>query len=258
MRRWQAWVARIGYSAKAVVYAVVAVLAADGAIRRDRREPRSIGDVAWVVAESHLGRVLLVVLAAGLLAFAIWSLLQAVADTERKGRSWKGIFVRAGYASVAVVYGTMAIKAATLLGGAPSAAAEHSERHEHYLWLRHILATAWGPYLIGLAGLASIGFGLATLVLGWRGKLERTEPPAALRWLARIGIAARGVVFVLLGAIVVVSAAQGRPSPTDTGAVMRRLLRTGSGATVVAVLAMGLFAYALAMLIEARYHADNA
>ncbi len=93
--------ARLGYAVKGIVYVVIGVLAIllvtghgggatdqNGALRAIYNSPLGEG----------FGRMLMIVITVGLFGFALWSLIQAVFDTERKGRTAKGIVARIGYA----------------------------------------------------------------------------------------------------------------------------------------------------------------
>ena len=54
--------------------------------------------VAWATAnEQTFGRLMLVVLAVGLAAYALWTFVAAFVDPERKGKSFQGIAERKGY-----------------------------------------------------------------------------------------------------------------------------------------------------------------
>jgi len=50
---------------------------------------------------------LLIVVTIGLFGFALRCFIQALFDTEGKGRDAKGIIARIGYAIVGVAYGTL-------------------------------------------------------------------------------------------------------------------------------------------------------
>src|SRR5579883_3388473 len=87
--------ARLGYAIKGVVYVVIGLLAIllvtghsgtltdqNGALKAIYESPLGPG----------FGRFLMIIVMVGLFAFALWSLIQAVFDTEGKGRTPKGFF----------------------------------------------------------------------------------------------------------------------------------------------------------------------
>ena len=94
-RPWIERLARYGYAAKGVVYVLIGTLAALGAFKEDEGPTDSRGALTQIVYQPF-GRTILCVIAAGLAGYALWRLTQALRDTEAKGRSWKGLSIRAG------------------------------------------------------------------------------------------------------------------------------------------------------------------
>src|SRR3712207_1208744 len=92
-RAWVESAARAGFAAQALVYGTIGVLAAMYALGIGGRTTDTKGAIAELGSGS-LGGVLLVLMALGFGGYAIWRVVQAVADTERKGSDLKGIAVR--------------------------------------------------------------------------------------------------------------------------------------------------------------------
>ncbi|MGQ9364865.1 DUF1206 domain-containing protein [Azospirillum sp. ST 5-10] len=74
--------------------------------------------------------------------------------------------------------------------------------------------------------------------------------------LARLGYAARGLVYLVVGWFAVL-AAEGRGSPTDTKGALVKLLTQPMGAVLLGVVALGLAAYALWRIAEAALDVDG-
>ncbi|MGZ3406929.1 MAG: DUF1206 domain-containing protein, partial [Polyangia bacterium] len=73
----------------------------------------------------------------------------------------------------------------------------------------------------------------------------------AIAIIGRIGLAGRALVFGAAGALLVRSTWRARADTVGTGDVLRQLLTGPFGPPVVAVIAVGLFAYAALMVGEA-------
>src|SRR4051794_28291146 len=80
-RGWYGWVARAGLAAKGVSFGIVGVLAialaSGGGGKATSRE-----GALHALAGSTLGKVLLALLALGFAAYALWRILQAVAERD--------------------------------------------------------------------------------------------------------------------------------------------------------------------------------
>lgn len=72
-----------------------------------------------------------------------------------------------------------------------------------------------------------------------------------VRALARVGLAARGVIWLLLGILALVMAFSGRQKETDQRGALQQLSRQSAGWFLLLVLTIGLAAYALWRLVDA-------
>src|SRR5690349_8623707 len=103
---WMVVLARLGYAAKGVVYLIVGILAGELATGKGGKVPDNTTALQEIYNQP-LGQFLLVVLTIGLFCFALWSVIQAIFDTEGKGRKAGGIAARIGYVGVAVSYAAL-------------------------------------------------------------------------------------------------------------------------------------------------------
>jgi len=251
-RGWVAPVARIGLATKGVVYLLVGALALlaatgnGGAVADNKRAVRVIGAQPY-------GHALLLCVAIGFAAYALWRALEALLDLEG-GRGWKAVVRRIGFAISAAVYGGLAALAFQLAAG------EHPDHPEPKTWVARVLARPFGDFLVVVTG---VGFAIHALVQLWsalRGRFEDDldlEPlsprgRALARWAGRIGTAARGVVFAVIGYHLVLAGHDARPGETRDVAGALRTLATGPhGHALLAVIAAGLALYGIFAVIQA-------
>jgi hypothetical protein len=249
--------ARFGYLTKGIVYMLVGAIALQAALGAGDATG-SRGALAALRGDAPFGAVALAAVAIGLFGYVIWRAYTAIADPELDGP-----LHRVYAAGVAVVYVGIALAAAKLAlwpgsgsGSRKSVAGDGGARD----WTATALAQPLGRWLVGGAAAAIVIWGIAQLVRAWRAKLDdqlelgrlRPQPRAWVKAVSRIGIAARGLVFVLVGfflgrAAITFDASQAR----DPGGALRSL--EAQWAWLLAVVAAGLFAYGVYDLIRARY-----
>jgi hypothetical protein len=80
--------ARVGYVARGIVYLLVGWLAAASAFSEAR--PPNIGGALSAVSELPAGWLLVAAISAGLFAYALWRLVQAVLTSTARGGTAKG------------------------------------------------------------------------------------------------------------------------------------------------------------------------
>ena len=130
---WVPPVARAGYAAKGVVYGLVGGLAVKAATASGNAEG-TVGALASLRGETG-GRLLLLLIAAGLVGHVVWRVVQALLDPEHPGvRNPKRVGMRIFYFLSALVYGSMAATAWQLSRGL-HANAEDS----HVIWVARLL-----------------------------------------------------------------------------------------------------------------------
>lgn len=84
--------------------------------------------------------------------------------------------------------------------------------------------------------------------------LHRTDE---FRWLARLGYAARGVVYVIIGGFAVLAALGNGGGTTDSKGALVKLLQQPLGSVLLAAVALGLAGYSCWRLIQAVKDVDH-
>jgi hypothetical protein len=80
----------------------------------------------------------------------------------------------------------------------------------------------------------------------------QADEPRPVDWLARVGLAARGAIYLLL-AVLTIGLAQGHHQETDQQGAMRQLIQHAWGAWLVGALALGFACYAVWRFSEAIF-----
>lgn len=256
-RRWVEPLGRVGFAAKGLIYVLVGGLAALAAAGAGGETTGSAGALRRI-AQLPFGRVLLGVIALGLVGYAVWRFIQCYTDTENKGNGPKGLALRAGYAVSGVIHLGLAGSAALLARSAQQASGQSSTQHGT-AWL---LSQPFGQWLVGAVGAVVIGVGVYQFYLAYSvhfrkhlklGEMSRVEETWAVR-VGRAGFAARGVVLCVTGALVLLAAI--RTDPSDAKGLegsLQMLERQTYAPWLFGLVALGLVAYGLFQFVLARY-----
>jgi hypothetical protein len=255
---WMERIARFGYATKGAVYIVVGALATMAAIGMGGQATDTRG-AFQAIEDKPFGKVALATVGFGLIGYVAWRLLQAIADPDQKGTSLKGIALRFGYCVSGLVYAGLALSAAKALidvGESDSSTEVQQDR------VAQIMTMPYGRWLVAVAGACVVGFGLYQMYKGasakFRKKLKLGEMSEGRKFWAtqsgRVGYAARGVVFCIVGLFLIQAARHFNPSEAKgLDGVLQQLYKWPYGHWVMGAVAAGLIAYGFYMLVEARY-----
>ncbi len=253
-----AWLARSGYGARGVVYVIVGWLAVLAALGTGAATD-SKGALVTIL-QQPFGEVLLGLVAFGLLGYAVWRLVQAWLDTDRHGSDAKGLAVRSGLAVSAVTHLLLALFAVSLIFGWDAGGGGDGARD----WTAWLLQQPFGRWLVGLIGAAVIGAGLAHMIKGWRAHFEKylqmdRELLDKASPVCRFGLIARGVVFLIIGGFLVIAAWRfSSGEVVGLKGALETLQQQPYGWILLGIVALGLFAFGIYSLIEARYRRIDA
>ena len=252
---WVERLARLGYVAKGVVYAVIGFLALREALGAGGQTMDPTGAMQSIGTQP-LGGIMLVLLAIGLACYALWKVVQGITDPDGKGSDAHGIVRRVAYVGSGVIHGTLSYTAAQSILGAEDSSEDAAAASAM------AFQPPLGQILVGLVGLAVIGVGLyqlyaayeatfrADLRLGQMGEGEE-------RWVifaGRIGTAARALAIGVAGAFLILAAYQSDPSETrGLGAALETVQQQPLGSYMLGTIAAGLLVYGAFMFAIARY-----
>lgn len=255
---WRQVVARVGLVAKGVSFALVGVLAMKLAFGDGGKATSRQGALA-TIADEGFGKVVLVLLALGFAAYAIWRFADAAfgpSDEDDDGA--KKIGKRLGYAGRGAIYGGLTYTTIKLVA---DSGGQQSQNQEARKATAQVLDWPAGTWLVGIAGLCLIGAGVYNAYRGvgkkflehWRKNLGES----ARKWGTRAGVAgllARGVVLTLIGVFLVKAAVDYDPKEAiGLDGALQKLVSQSHGPVLLGLVALGLLAYAVFCFAESRY-----
>ena len=255
---------RLGLACRGIVYLLVGYLALRLALATHGRAGApvsSAGAVQEAVAPAW-GRVPLVLLVAGLAAYALTQLVEAVFRPARATGAIGRWRQRAMSSWGFLVYSVFCLSTARLLAGTPAKQTAQSEQRQDTGMTADLLRTGWGRLLVVLAGILFVAGGLEAgrraVRLNFRERFTAEHMSRALAILTRavgaFGSAARAVVFVLVGVFLVKAAVLSSARQTKgLDAIFRSVGSTAYGSWLLGLLASGILCYGLYCLVEAKY-----
>ena len=192
---WAVPVMRAGYFGRGATYLAVAGLSL-WAIWRGG-EAKGTSSAMESLSTSAWGLSVLWIMALGLLAYAVWRIVDAAADLEDHGLDAHGIVARTGMTVTGLLHGGLGLVAvATALGlrdgsgGIPGA-------------VGRVLDLPGGRWILAAGALVTIGTSLYYLHKAWtaghRKSLMANHFTRHWDWMLRAGVAAQGVIVLLIG-----------------------------------------------------------
>lgn len=247
----------MGYAARGLVYLSMGALALLAALDLRESAQGSRGSLA-ALAQGPLGWLWLSFIAAGLLCFTLWRGLQAFLDADRQGRGWKAMGNRAGQAMSGLIYGALAVSVLELLDELEDLheADEEQETQRNAAMLMSLPYGELAMMSVGVFVMAAGAFNIAHgLERRFHSDLECSKAlQAVARPTGRVGYIARGVAFAFTGFLFAKAGLDARSSEArGLGGALQALEVQPGGSGILILTAVGLVAFGLFGLIEARY-----
>jgi hypothetical protein len=252
-------VGRAGLVARGVIYLLLGLLAARIAVGAPAETADKQGVIA-LVGDQPFGRALLVVLAVGMAAYAIWELVRAFRVHEDSGaKTWAK---RVAYVGTGVFWAAASVSAAAFVIGRPKGGGGGQDERT---WTAEVMGWSGGRYLVGAVG---VGF---VAMAGWNAyravsrrfmkHLDRASMSEGWEKLATTsgvaGHAGRALAFGAIGWFVVRAAVEFDVNePIGLDESLRTVRNAAYGPWLIAVTAAGLALYGLYSFVEARWRQD--
>lgn len=235
---------RLGFAARGLIYFLIGYLA----LKTGRAEDGS-GILEYLNGGS--GKLLLGLMALGLLAYGVWRLSEAAIDSEGHGQDTKGVGTRIGGAISGLIHVALGFYAASLSLGGDSGGSGGGGARES---TATALSLPGGELLVSLVAAGLILTGLLQLMKAVQaGFLKHLEPKAAgkpwVKAIGRAGYAARGVVFLIMGWFFWQSARQS--DAAEAGGMDAAL--TSLPPKLQMLVAAGLLLFGVFSIVEAAY-----
>ena len=231
---------RVGFFGRGILYILIAWLA----LQTGRTEDLT-GALEYLGRGN--GRILLLIIAVGLAAYGLWRLADATFAIENPAGDGKALRKRAAAGFIGFIYLYLSYKAArVLLAGAAETATTQQQADT-------VLDLPGGVFVLGGAALVLAAAGLNQLRKAGQctflRRLDHRAQAPLIKWLGRIGYAARGVIFLTVAWLIGKAALDGRSR--EAGG-MEQALDFFSGPILYAV-AIGLLLFGAFSIIEALF-----
>ena len=231
---------RIGFFGRGILYILIAWL-----VLQTGRTEDLTGALEYL--NHGVGRILLMIISAGLAAYGLWRLADAAFGIDSFGNDGKAQRKRIAAGFIGLIYLFLSYKAVSIL---LSGRSEATTTQEH---ARTVLGLPGGNIVLGIAAIILVGAGLnqfrIAFTCSFLNPLDQRARAEAVRWLGRVGYAARGVIFVTVGYLIGRAALDGR---SQEAGGMEQALDLFSGTSLYAV-ALGLLLFGVFSVVEALF-----
>lgn len=254
---WLRWVGHSGYVAEGVVYVLIGAFALVAAL--EPSHPNGPRGAFAKLAAAPLGDAMLASLALGLAAFVLWQGVLGILDPEhrRDRRTIKRRAVRLGCLFNGALHCVLVGDAAWLLFGFGGAT---GGGHSEAVWTGRVIALPLGRWMITATGVGIALFGLFQLYRAVAQNktegldLTHTSLRGVITGLGIFGFLARGVLFGLIGALLI-DAARRYDSANMRGiaGALSALRRQEYGHWLLGTVAAGLISYGVFQIIKEPY-----
>lgn len=252
--RWLDRGVRLGLVAYGLVHLLVAWLALRLALGDASGQASSTGALQHLVRQPF-GGLLIWVVAIGMSLLVLWRLAEAAAGDPYA--SGGGLGRRLASLGKAILYGAIAVSAIriALHTGSSSGGGQDS-------MTARVMDLPGGRWLVGLVGVAIIGYGANLIRRAWTGKFrehlsaegERGEAGRAYVAFGRVGYVAKGIAIAIVGSLFCYAAIthQARKSG-GLDQALRTVLHQPYGEPLLIAIAIGIACYGLFCFARARH-----
>jgi vacuolar-type H+-ATPase subunit I/STV1 len=237
---------RIGLAARGFVYLLIGWLAVQIARGHRTHEANQRGALADVAGHSF-GLALLWILGFGFAAYALWRFSEAAWGTAADG---KKASARLKSLVRGLVYAGFCISTFLFIAGT----SRNDQAKQQATLTARVMRHSFGQWLVGIAGVVVLIIGLGMIANGLRHKFEKNLKMHELQGVTRtvvvgagtIGVTARGIVFAIVGGLVIDAAITFDPKKSQgLDGALRTLAGQPYGPWLLGLVAAGLIVFGL-------------
>ena len=257
---WKETMGRVGLVGRGVMYSVIGLLAIQLALGDANQDASSSGAIEWIAGQP-LGKFLLVALTVSLFALAGWRLLDAAVGDPVEGSEATD---RAEFAIKGVVYLGLAIGALTTTisnwsgsgGGSGGGSGDSGSQQA----TATVLEWPAGQWIVTAVGLGVVGYAIYMFKKhvvdeDFLQRLSTSED--WVEKLGRGGYAARSAIFLVIGWFLTQAGLTPEAGATKgLSGALKEISGQSWGQILLLAVAVGLLAYGLFSLVEAKYRRD--
>jgi len=242
--------ASFGIATKGVVYFIIGGLTTMAAFGYGGKKSGS-GTVIDFISKQSFGQILLILLAIGLLGYVFWRWYQAFTNPKDIENNAKGTVKRIAYFISGILYGALAVKAIVTVIGSNNGGKSFTAK---------VFESDYATAIVIMIGLGLVGKGIYELYNAYSGKFKKDVQSAGIPHKAeklvlnagKVGHTSRGIVAGILGFLFLKTGVTGtadKLSKTDAFG----FIENEFGSIVMGLIALGLVAYGVFMIIKAKY-----
>jgi hypothetical protein len=250
---WTDRAVRIGMVAYGIVHLTIAWLGVQLALG-DHSGAASRNGALNQLAQQPFGEVVVWVVAVGMFLLVLWKLLEAFIDSTLEDGA-KRVIKPATNVFKAIVYGTLGVSAVHTATGTKS-------KNKTTDYTATLMQQPFGRWLVGLVGLAIIGYGVYLAYRGWSEKfLEHLDAQGrsgdagrAYKLFGKIGYIAKGIAIGVIGVLFVYAAIDHRAKESGgLDQALHKVLQQPFGPVLLVAISLGIGCYGLFCFARARH-----
>jgi Domain of Unknown Function (DUF1206) len=251
-----AMVARVGLIAYGAVHLLIAWLALQIAWGLAGNQSADTSGAMKTLADQPFGRILLWLVAVGLIALALWQSTQAIWG-YRNSEGTQRIGKRITSAAKAAAYTALGVSAISIALGSQESSSQTQQQATS-----GVLAWPGGRVLVVAAGLVIIGVGVASVVKGVKQSFSEeintsSMSPAVRKGVTRmgqVGYVAKGAALGVVGGLLSYATLTFDPQKAQgLDGALQTILAQPFGRFLLTAVALGFLAFGLFAILQARY-----
>jgi succinate dehydrogenase/fumarate reductase cytochrome b subunit len=248
-------VARAGLIAYGVVHLLIGWLAVQIAWSASDSKSADTSGALKTLANQPFGKILLWLVAVGLVALALWQASEAIWG-HRSREGTKRALKQVSSGARAVIYAALGVSAASVALGSRSSSSQSQQQATS-----GVLAWPGGRVIVVIAGLIIVGVGVAHVVKGVKKAFAEEIDTSSMSPVARQGVArlgqigyiAKGVALGLVGGLLSYATLTVDRQKQGLDGALQTILAQPFGRFLLTGAALGFVAFGVFVILQSRY-----